>query len=229
MIPLAFQGGTALRFLYSSARYSEDLDFSLERDRHRYDFRAYLQAIRSELVAEGYDVGLKVSDAGVVHNAYIRFLGLPHELGLSPQRSEVLAVKIEVDTNPPPEAVLTTTIVRRHMVLQLQHHDGASLLAGKVHALLQRPYLKGRDVYDLLWYLSNPDWPAPNLALLNHALQQTHWAGEPLTETTWRTAVRSRLQAASWKHVVDDVRPFLDPSADLGLLTCEALMRLLDA
>jgi hypothetical protein len=30
MIPLAFHGGTALRFLFASARYSEDLDFALE-------------------------------------------------------------------------------------------------------------------------------------------------------------------------------------------------------
>jgi len=46
MIPLAFHGGTALRFLYAHGRYSEDLDFSLEGDRSCYDFRGYLQAIR---------------------------------------------------------------------------------------------------------------------------------------------------------------------------------------
>jgi predicted nucleotidyltransferase component of viral defense system len=31
MLPLAFHGGTALRFLYATSRYSEDLDFALER------------------------------------------------------------------------------------------------------------------------------------------------------------------------------------------------------
>ena len=30
MIPLAFHGGTALRFLYSHERYSDDLNFALE-------------------------------------------------------------------------------------------------------------------------------------------------------------------------------------------------------
>ena len=30
MVPLAFHGGTALRFLYSIPRYSEDLGFALE-------------------------------------------------------------------------------------------------------------------------------------------------------------------------------------------------------
>jgi hypothetical protein len=31
MIPMAFQGGTALRFLFGLPRFSEDLDFALER------------------------------------------------------------------------------------------------------------------------------------------------------------------------------------------------------
>ena len=48
MIPLAFHGGTALRFLYAAPRYSEDLDLALERDQERYDFRAYLRAIESD-------------------------------------------------------------------------------------------------------------------------------------------------------------------------------------
>ncbi len=227
MIPLAFHGGTALRFLYASARYSEELDFALERARPQYDFRGYLQAIRDELAAEGYAVELKVSDQKVVHSAFVRFARLLFELGLSPHRDQVLSVKVEVDTNPPAGAMLTTTVVRRHVTLQLQHHDRASLLAGKLHAILQRSYLKGRDIYDLLWYLSDPNWPAPNLTLLNNALQQTGWAGAPLTAHNWREIVRDRLQTLAWDQVVADVRPFLEPSANLDLLTLENVMRVL--
>ena len=227
MIPLAFHGGTALRFLFASARYSEDLDFALEQDRARYDFRLYLRAIQSTFNAEGYTLDLRVSDRKVVHSAFVRFRGLPYELNLSPHREEVLAVKLEVDTAPPAGAGLATTVVRRHVPLQIQHHDRASLLAGKLHAALQRPYLKGRDLYDLLWHLSDPDWPAPNLTLLNNALQQTGWGAEPLTEDTWRKAARHRLQAVAWEVVADDVRPFLDASADADLLTAENLMRVL--
>jgi len=227
MIPLAFHGGTALRFLFASARYSEDLDFALEQARSQYDFRAYLRAIRAEFAAEGYTVGLKVSDQKTVHSAFVRFPGLLYELDLSPHRDEVLAVKIEVDTNPPVGAVLTTSVVRRHVTLQLQHHDRASLLAGKLHAILQRSYVKGRDLYDLLWYLSDPRWPAPNLALLNNALLQTGWIGDPLTESNWREAVRRRLQTIAWGQVMADVRPFLEPGADSTLLTRENLLRVL--
>jgi hypothetical protein len=92
---------------------------------------------------------------------------------------------------------------------------------------LQRPYLKGRELYDLLWYLSDPDWPAPNLTLLNNALQQTGWEAEALTEDSWRRAVRDRLQAVAWKLVADDVRPFLDTTADADILTADNLMQVL--
>jgi predicted nucleotidyltransferase component of viral defense system len=44
MIPLAFHGGTALRFLYASQRYSEDLDFSLEGDQGKNIMLFVLQA-----------------------------------------------------------------------------------------------------------------------------------------------------------------------------------------
>jgi predicted nucleotidyltransferase component of viral defense system len=228
MIPLAFYGGTALRFLFGTARYSEDLDFALEQATGGYDFRAYLQAIRSTFTAEGYQVELKVSDQKTVHSAFVRFRGLLDELGLSPHSHEVLAVKIEIDTNPPAGAGLMTSIVRRYVILQLQHHDRASLLAGKLHALLQRSYTKGRDVYDLLWYLSDPAWPAPNLILLNNALQQTGWDGEPLTGDNWRGIVRDRLTAVDWEQVVADVRPFLAPAADPGILHLDNLMRVLE-
>jgi hypothetical protein len=227
MIPLAFHGGTALRFLYAHLRYSEDLDFALERDRERYDLRTYLRSIRSELEPEGYPVEFIVNDRKVVHNAFVRFPGLLFELGLSAHRDEVLAVKIEVDTRPPAGAVLTTTVTRRYILLQLQHHDRPSMLAGKLHAILSRPYLKGRDLYDLLWYLSDPHWPPPNLTILNNALQQTGWTGESLTESNWREVIHRRLEKADWKDAISDVRPFLGPGGDANLLTLENLNRVL--
>lgn len=227
MIPLAVHGGTALRLLYASPRYSEDLDFALERSRERYDLRAYLDAVRSELTREGYALAIKLNDRQTVHSAFVRFPGLPFELGLSPRREEVLAVKIEVDTRPPAGAVLRTTVIRRYVPLQLQHHDQASLLAGKLHALFQRPHLKGRDVYDLLWYLSDPNWPSPNLTLLNNALQQTGWSHGPITTGNWREQARLRIQTLPWEQVMADVRPMLEPSADAGLLTLENVLRLL--
>ena len=227
MVPLAFLGGTALRLLYSLPRYSEDLDFALERPHKDYDFRGYLRAIRSDLSLEGYEIDLRVSDNKVVHSAFIRFGGLLYELGLSPHADETLAVKIEVDTNPPGGASLETRIVRKFVVLHLQHHDQASLLAGKLHAILQRPYTKGRDIYDLLWYLSDPGWPAPNLVLLNNALQQTGWGGDSLTDQNWQQIIGEKIDELDWNRLIPDVRPFLENQAEVDLLSRTNLRRLL--
>ncbi len=227
MIPLAFHGGTALRFLFNAARYSEDLDFTLEQAVPRYDFRSCLQAIQTAFRNEGYQPDLKVNDRKTVHSAFVRFRGLPYELGLSTRPEEVFAVKIEVDTRPPAGAILKTSVVRRHLTLQLQHHDPASLLAGKLHAVLQRPYLKGRDVYDLLWYLSDPHWPSPNLVLLNNALEQTGWEGPRLKPDNWRKIVRERLHPVLWEQALKDVAPFLEPGADPALMTRDNLLRVL--
>lgn len=227
MTSLAFQGGTALRFLFSIPRFSEDLDFALEREPDRFDLRAILRQAQTDLSREGYALDIKVSEARTVLNAFVRFPGLPFELGLSPHRNEILAVKLEVDTRPPAGAGLAVTLIRRHVTLRLQHHDRASLLAGKLHAVLQRPYAKGRDLYDLLWYLSDPAWPAPNLVLLNNALQQSRWSGPPLTEATWREAVRQRVQALDWKAIVRDVEPFLASEKEVELLTLENVLRVL--
>jgi len=229
MIPMVFHGGTALRFLYSHGRYSEDLDFALEGKRQSYNFRSYLQAIRSELTPEGYLVELKVNDQKIIHSAFLRFPGLLFELGLSPNRGEVLAVKIEVDTNPPEGAGLSTTVVRRFVVLQLHHHDRASLLSGKIHAILQRPYTKGRDIYDLLWYLSDPAWPAPNIEFLNNALLQTRWSGNVMTLENWKEQVFIHLKGENWKNILEDVRPFIEPGFDLNLLSLANFERLLSS
>ena len=228
MTALAFHGGTSLRFLYSLPRYSEDLDFALEGNTERYDFRSILQAIRKDIEAQGYNLQLKVNDQKTVHSAFIRFSGLPYELNLSPHRDETLAVKLEVDTRPPAGAMLETSLVRRHVLLNIQHHDRASLLAGKLHAILQRPYMKGRDLYDLIWYLSDRNWPAPNLMLLNHALAQTDWSGPNLTLENWHEVVRMRIEAVPFEQASMDVRPFLVSDEDIKLVSRENLLRLLN-
>ena len=227
MIPLAFHGGTALRFLFSHGRFSEDLDFALEGDKANYRFREYLRSIQSTFTKENYQVNIRVQDSKIVNSAIIRFPGLLYELGFSSQSNEVIAIKVEVDTNPPTGAVLETSVIRKFVVVQLHHHDKASLLSGKIHAILQRPYLKGRDIYDLFWYLSDQNWPGPNLVLLNNALSQTNWGGGKVTQNNWKKFVLERIQPLNWSLVLADVRPFVEPGFDLDILTKENLEKIM--
>lgn len=94
---------------------------------------------------------------------------------------------------------------------------------------MQRSYTKGRDIYDLLWYLSDSTWPQPNMILLNNALTQTNWAGGTLTEVNWKEQVSLRLEKLNWDGIVNDVRPFVEPGFDLNLLTLTNMKKVLRA
>ena len=228
MIPLAFQGGTALRFLYDLPRFSEDLDFALERpERGGSDLEKISGRVLAQLRREGYEVSEQVRRDRVVESLMIRFHDLLHETDLSPHLTERLRIRVEIDTRPPDGADLTTSIVRRHALLNLQHHDRASLLAGKLHAVLQRTWTKGRDLFDLFWYLSDRRWPGPNLTLLNNALAQTGWEGPQLEGSTWRPVVEEKVRGLDWDTVRADVEPFLEPGPHTELFTREHLLGLL--
>ena len=137
------------------------------------------------------------------------------QLGISPHKSEVLAIKLEVDTNPPSSAGLDTSLIQHHVAVNLQHHDKASLLAGKLHAIFQRDYVKGRDWYDLYWYLRQPQWSTPNIAMLNNALAQSGWGKGDVTTNNWREYVLERLELLDWSQVVADVQRFLMKQEEL--------------
>jgi predicted nucleotidyltransferase component of viral defense system len=219
----AFVGGTALRFLYSMPRFSEDLDFSLSKPGGEDRFEELLKKARVLFETEGYSISIKAKTDRTVKSAMVKFEGLLYDLELSPMASEMISIKVEIDTNPPAGANLETSIIRRHCLLNLQHYDKASLLAGKLHALLVRTYTKGRDVYDLLWYLSDRTWPEPNLLMLNNALEQTGWEGESLTAGNWRPLVAGRLADFDWPKIIADVQPFIERQRDLALLTNKSL------
>lgn len=223
----AFVGGTALRFLYSIPRFSEDLDFSLVREGQEPAFKSALEEVRRALALEGYKIEITVNDRKTVASAWLRFPGLLHEIGLSAHPSQVMSIKLELDTRPPPGAGVVTSIVRRHVTLNLCHYDKASLLAGKLHAVLSRKWTKGRDLYDLVWYLADRHWPAPNLDLLNAALSQTAWDGPLMTAANWRAELARRLETLDWERARADVRPFLERERDIELVTLETLSKML--
>lgn len=223
----AFVGGTALRFLYAMPRFSEDLDFSLNEPGTDHRFPDTMKKIKNGFLAENYQTEVKAKAAKTVMAAFVKFRGLLYELNLSPLSSETISIKVEIDSNPPAGATLETSIVRRHCLLNLQHYDKSSLLAGKLHALTTRKYTKGRDVYDLMWYLSDRTWPEPNILLLNNALKQTGWTGPELTQDNWRQHIAARLAEFEWDKIIADVKPFVEKQGDLKMLTQDNLVKLL--
>jgi len=223
--PIAFVGGTALRFLHSLPRFSEDLDFVLV-STEAYDPISWMTKVKRDMTLAGFAPEITWNDRKTVHAGWVRLAGLLQAAGLSSRPQQKLAIKIEIDTVPPFGARCEKRVLTRHLTFLVQHHDLPSLLAGKLHAALSRSHVKGRDWYDLVWYLSQRPPVEPNLVLLQNALNQTRELGHP-DASDWKTMVRARLDSISFEAIRRDVLPFLETRQDSAFLTRENLLGLL--
>jgi len=201
---ISFLDGTALRILYKLRRYSEDLDFNLVNNAN-FDFELLVNKSLKDLSLSGFNVEAEPKGDNV-RQALYKFSGLLAELDLSPYKNQKLSIKLEIDVNPPKGANIETSLVQGEFLFTVTHHDLPSLFAGKLHAFFQRGFTKGRDYYDLLWYLK--EGIDPNLEFLNNALQQSE-AGFSLSKSDWRLKLLEKLASTDLNRAAEDVSRFL--------------------
>ncbi len=163
---LIFQGGTAIRWCHDGDRFSEDLDFVTHLDRPALEkmMRSVETPVTRESVAHFGPGRLAVSPRGK------RDEGTVWRMVFEPQSArDRITVKVECERLQE-GAVLATEprvlgmqkavsyligagefrIPRPNSVLVVETPE--EILSDKVRALLERPYLKGRDIYDV-WHL----------------------------------------------------------------------------
>lgn len=217
----AFQGGTCLRILHGLQRFSEDLDFVLKENQNDFDWKIFLKNMTEEFSSFGIDV--EVQDRSkmdrVVQSAFLKEKSIG-QIMTFPRSSSVglIKIKIEIDTNPPPGSHYEVKYLDFPFAFGITTQDLPSLFAGKSHALLCREYIKGRDWYDFLWYVSRKI--IPNFELLTHALNQMGpWQNKNLTvDAKWYVkTLRERIKAIDWKAAKQDVARFLKPQEQKSL------------
>jgi predicted nucleotidyltransferase component of viral defense system len=158
---LIFYGGSSLRKIYDLDRFSEDLDFE---NPESIDLN-----IISKIILEYFkgiemtEVECKVQESKNITRITVKFL-IAKEIGLSGYSNEKLHVKVEVNNALTGRytAELTSKMLRRYSVI-LRHYDISTLFACKIVACLDRVYvkgkkkinIKGRDFYDLIWFINN--------------------------------------------------------------------------
>lgn len=214
---LSFVGGTALRFLYGLPRFSEDLDFSLEHAAG-YHPKTWLRKLKRDLAFAGFHATVTWNERKIVNTGWIRIAELLRDAGLADFPEQKISIKLEIDTRPPGGARFENIVLRRHMLFALRHHDLPSLLAGKIHAICTRRYVKGRDWYDMLWYGARRPPVKPNSTLLENAFAQT---GNQERAEQWSRYVLARLGNVDEEKLVKDILPFLEERREIPLLTKE--------
>ncbi len=215
----AFQGGTCLRIFHGLNRFSEDLDFALQKSDAAFELGSYLDTLAKELSAYGYEIEIddrsKVDQA--VQMAFLKddslgnLLQLNYKSPTGPLRK--LRIKLEVDTNPPTNAEFETKYLDFPFPSAVSVFDLPSLFAGKLHALLCREYLKGRDWYDFIWYTARKT--PVNFLLLSSALNQIGpWKNQEIqVDNKWCCEqLRIKIETTDWKHAREDVRRFVKPN-----------------
>lgn len=231
----AFYGGTALRIFYGLDRFSEDLDFSLLEPDEGFELTKYFSALEAEFAANGFELEIQKKEKSVesaVQSAFIKGETLTHLLSVVPSNpkilgisnSELIKIKFEVDTEPPPEARFEDKYGLLPIPYLVRMYDESSLFAGKIHAVLCRSWknrVKGRDFYDYLWYLARGT--SVNLLHLQKRLEQSErWdEGSPLTLTELKQMLVTRFKAVDFLSAKQDVFPFIKNPSQLDLWSKE--------
>jgi len=220
---IAFLGGTALRILFDINRFSEDLDFSLI-NKKQYDFNKINDNIVKFFKQNNILVEMTPKTTNNVHSAFLKFPKILKELNLSIFDNQKLSIKFEIDTNPPKDWTLETMLINKTYLFQVTSFDLSSMFATKLHACFFRKYTKGRDFYDLVWYLSKKI--KPNIKLLNNAIYQTEKKDLKITDNNFIDFVIDKIQKTDFKLIREDVRNFLFDINELNLLNKDFIISL---
>ena len=178
---LIFYGGSCLRILYDLPRMSEDLDFETDK---KVDFEKLVLALKKHF-AENLNLKEKFSLSKVTGiNRLLLILPIMKKLGLSSNISETLRIKIEIrsvsaDYLKNIKPILTAKF-KYGKSFVVKHYDLPTLFASKLAAILSRLEkgfavgkaeekinFKGRDFFDLIWYMEKGVLPNEEMLKVN--------------------------------------------------------------
>jgi predicted nucleotidyltransferase component of viral defense system len=231
----AFYGGTALRLLYGSDRFSEDLDFSLLKTDDAFSLGNYGEALCREISSFGFEVDFddrKKARPSAVESAFLKantyrqlvLIGVAEEFLHDLHPAKNLKIRLEVDTDPPGNFETETRYVLRPVPFPVRTYRLPDLFAGKLHAILCRKWktrVKGRDWYDLVWYVAQH--PQVRLAHLESRMRQSgDYTGDvELTAELLQALLRRAVDGLDVEKARREVAPFIKDQRALDVWSPE--------
>jgi len=217
----AFYGGTALRIFYGLDRYSEDLDFSLLKPDSNFSIEPYFKAILDEFKSLGLTVSInekKKTNQTAIDSAFLKAKTIWQEIVLEDiiketgvRSNKTLKIKIEVDRQPPLNFKTEEKLLLRPFSFYVKCFTKPSLFAGKMHALLFRKWqnrVKGRDWYDLEWYIKK-GIPLDVNHFLTRAKDTIDWQGDSIYNEQIIELLDAKIESVSFSSIKEDVVRFI--------------------
>jgi len=205
---LSFLGGTCLRFAYGIERFSEDLDF--DAIRLGLNYAELAKYLKKKLEERGFSIDTRAKKTENIFIIFLKFSQVLQQMGLTELMDQKIKIKFEVDPTPYKNiAYESKTISAYGKMFNIISNTLPTLFAQKIIALKCRPYQKGRDFYDLVWFLAQKKLE-PNYAIL----QEKNFFGEkPACRQAGKQELIFELQkiisVLDLKQAVKDVSPFL--------------------
>jgi predicted nucleotidyltransferase component of viral defense system len=154
---MVFIGGTALRKLHGLPRFSEDIDFVCDA---QVDYQILSKSIVSFFHKIGFDqVDFSIQQGSLINRLTLKFAILK-AVGLSPLESEKLHIKVETTVGKLLDIVRVPKSFGNFSSVVISY-PLETMMSSKIAACLTRVYkkgntktkIKGRDYFDLIWYL----------------------------------------------------------------------------
>ena len=219
----AFYGGTCLHFFHGLRRFSEDLDFSLLGPDPDFRFEDYFDAVREEFHLAGRDVEIQAKrkvGPSDIECAFLKEASTVYDIGFTSERR--VKAKLEVDVSPPLGFKTEMQLLMHPVASWIRTFDLPGLYAGKMHAVLFREWrsrVKGRDWYDLAWYVGRN--AVLDLGHLAARAADTHPGADFSTPEALRAALLRRIGDVDFKAARSDVLPFIEDPRELDIWSRE--------
>lgn len=236
----AFYGGTALRIFYGLDRSSEDLDFSLLKSDSNFSIEPYFKAILDEFKSLGLTVSIKEkkkTKQTTIDSAFLKAETIWQEIVLEDliketgvRSNKTLKIKIEVDRQPPLNFKTEEKLLLRPFSFYVKSFTKPSLFAGKMHALLFRKWknrVKGRDWYDLEWYIKK-GIPLDVNHFLTRAKDTNDWQDDRISNEQIIELLDTKIKSVSFSSIKEDVVRFIQNDDVLNIWGAEYFKDLIE-
>lgn len=236
----AFYGGTALHIFYGLDRYSEDLDFSLLKPDSDFSIEPYFKAVLDEFKSLGLTVSInekKKTKQTAIDSAFLKAETIWQEIVLEDiiketgvRSNKTLKIKIEVDRQPPLNFKTEEKLLLRPFSFYVKCFTKSSLFSGKMHALLFRKWknrVKGRDWYDLEWYVKK-GIPLDVNHFLTRAKDTNDWQEDNISTEQIIELLDMKIKSVSFSSIKEDVVRFIKNDDVLSIWSPEYFKNLIE-
>lgn len=197
---LIFLGGTALRVIHNSIRFSEDIDFD-NQGLNQADFKKISKIVQKQLELEGYSVEIETVFKGAYH-CYIKFPELLHKYELSGHKKEKILIQLDAESQKYEYKPLKFLINKFGIFRFINTVPPALLLSQKICTCIERKREKGRDFFDVVYLMAKTE---PDYNYLKRKLNIS-------CKKELIAGLKERAKSANFKQLALDVEPFLfDP------------------